>query len=395
MEILDLIERTQPLFSSDVNDYEEQIREIVGDSRFLVIGGAGSIGQAVVKELFSRNPSTLHVVDLSENGLVELVRDLRSSYGYINGDFRTFAVDFGQQEFEAVFSSYGPYDFVVNLAALKHVRSERDPFTLMRLTRVNILNTDRSLRIASEADVGKYFAVSSDKATNPVNMMGASKRIMELFLSSYSGMLNVSTARFANVAFSNGSLLDGFRFRLRKHQPLAAPNDVKRYFVTEKEAGQLCLLSITLGKDGEIFFPKAPEELHMVSFADIAERFLRASGFEPFLCETEEDARAFLSNEKMSKQWPLYVFGSDTTGEKPFEEFYENEKNVDFDSYKNIGIIELKNIIERKKLNTFVEAIDNLLSRGSWTKADLLSAYSSVLPDFIHEEKGRSLDERM
>jgi len=395
MDITRIIDRNRSLFDDDLRTHATELNRIVAESRFLVIGGAGSIGQAVVKELFARSPKALHVVDLSENGLVELVRDIRSSLGYIDGDFRTFAVDYGQPEYEALVAIHGPYDFVANLAALKHVRSERDPFTLMRLTRVNVLNTARSLEIAAGAGVHKYFAVSSDKAANPFNMMGASKRIMEMFLSSGSSRLPVSTARFANVAFSNGSLLDGFRYRLRKGQPLAAPNDVKRYFVTEEEAGRLCLLSIILGEDRDIFFPKAPEELHLVSFADIAQRFLRSQGYEPHLCQSEDEARAYLHDHPESDRWPLFIFSSDTTGEKPFEEFYTNTEDVDWDRFAEVGVVQNNVSVDPTVLQRFTAGINELLSLGHWSKQDLLEAYSWLLPEFAHEEKGRSLDERM
>lgn len=390
-----LIERTKSLFDRDIQSHDTELTETVRNARILVLGGAGSIGQAVVKELFARNPRALHVVDLSENGLVELVRDVRSSLGYIEGDFRTFAVDYGQPEFDALAAAHGPYDYVANLAALKHVRSERDPYTLMRLTRVNVLNTVHSLDVVLNTGVKKYFAVSSDKAANPFNMMGASKRIMEMFLASHQNQMPVSTARFANVAFSNGSLLDGFRYRLRKRQPLAAPSDVKRYFVTEEEAGKLCLLSIVLGDDRDIFFPKAPEELHLVSFADIAKRFLESNGYEPYLCSTEEEAREYLDRSPGTSCWPLFTFISDTTGEKPFEEFYTNVEDVDWDRFSEVGVVRNELDVDPMLLERFVERVQDLLSSGSWTKTDLLDAYGTLLPDFAHEEKGRSLDERM
>ncbi|WP_018526904.1 UDP-N-acetylglucosamine 4,6-dehydratase [Alkalispirochaeta alkalica] len=390
-----LIERTKPLFEQDLHRHSATLSQAVAGARILVIGGAGSIGQAVVKELFARNPRALHVVDLSENGLVELVRDIRSSLGYIEGDFRTFAVDYGQPEFEALVDAHGPYDYVANLAALKHVRSERDPFTLMRLTRVNVLNTVRSIELSVRGGAKKYFAVSSDKAANPFNMMGASKRIMEMYLATHGDAIPVSTARFANVAFSNGSLLDGFRYRLRKNQPLAAPSDVKRYFVTEEEAGRLCLLSIILGNNRDIFFPKAPEELHLVSFADIARRFLLSQGFEPHLCSSEEEAREYLQTNPGNGRWPLFTFTSDTTGEKPFEEFYTNQEDVDWNRFSEVGIVQNDLGTGSELLDRFYTRINDLLAAGTWTKDDLVEAYSWLLPHFAHRETGRSLDERM
>ena len=268
--ILKLIGRERELFSTDIEIAENELSETVRESKFLVLGGAGSIGQAVTKEIFKRNPAKLHVVDISENNLVELVRDIRSSFGYIPGDFRTFALDIGSVEYDAFFKADGGYDYILNLSALKHVRSEKDPYTLMRMVDVNVFNTDKTLKQAIEAGARKYFCVSTDKAANPVNMMGASKRIMEMFLMRRSLQMDISTARFANVAFSDGSLLHGFNQRLEKRQPIVAPNDVRRYFVTPKESGELCLMSCIFGGNRDIFFPKLSEELHLISFADIA-----------------------------------------------------------------------------------------------------------------------------
>ena len=241
--IISLIGRKKELFCADITINQKKLSEIVYKSRFLVLGGAGSIGQAVTKEIFKRNPAKLHVVDISENNLVELVRDIRSSYGYIDGDFQTFALDIGSIEYDAFFKADGQYDYILNLSALKHVRSEKDPYTLMRMIDVNVFNTDKTLKQAIDAGVKKYFCVSTDKAANPVNMMGASKRIMEMFLMRRSLDIEISTARFANVAFSDGSLLHGFNQRLEKRQPIVAPKDVRRYFVTPKESGELCLMS--------------------------------------------------------------------------------------------------------------------------------------------------------
>lgn len=256
MDYLSLIGRNAPLFVTDVFKHDKHLREVVADSRFLVIGGAGSIGQAVTREIFKRAPKVLHVVDISENNMVELVRDIRSTLGYESGDFRTFAIDCGSPEYAALNSSEGPYDYVFNLSALKHVRSEKDPYTLMRMVQVNVFNTLSTLGIARSSGAKKYFCVSTDKAANPVNMMGASKRIMEMFLMRESLTQSISMARFANVAFSDGSLLHGFNQRFAKRQAISAPNDVRRYFVTPQESGELCLLSALLGENRDIFFPK-------------------------------------------------------------------------------------------------------------------------------------------
>ena len=282
MDTLDLIGRTAPLFQSDIQQHESELSSLVQSARFLVIGGAGSIGQAVTREIFKRQPKALHVVDISENNMVELVRDIRSTLGYIDGDFRTFAIDCGSREFVALMAAGPGYDYVLNLSALKHVRSEKDPFTLMRLIEVNVLNTISTIAQARAGGARKYFAVSTDKAANPVNMMGASKRIMEMFLMRASLDLPISTARFANVAFSDGSLLHGFNQRFAKRQPISAPNDVRRYFVTPQESGELCLSSCLLGENRDIFFPRLSEELDLTRFSDIAVRYLESLGFEPY-----------------------------------------------------------------------------------------------------------------
>ena len=242
--------------NANIKNNKLDLENIVSKSKFLVLGGAGSIGQAVTKEIFKRDPLKLHVVDISENNMVELVRDIRSSFGYINGDFQTFALDIGSSEYDAFWEADGEYDYVLNLSALKHVRSEKDPFTLMRMINTNIINTDKTLEQSIAKGVKKYFCVSTDKAANPVNMMGASKRIMEMFIHRKSEQIDVSMARFANVAFSDGSLLHGFNKRIEKKQPIVAPNDIRRYFVIPKESGELCLMSCIFGENRDIFFPK-------------------------------------------------------------------------------------------------------------------------------------------
>jgi FlaA1/EpsC-like NDP-sugar epimerase len=320
MNVLEVIGRTNELFGSDIQTFSGELNDTVSKSKFLIIGGAGSIGQAVTREIFKRDPEVIHVVDISENNMVELVRDLRSTLGYGSGEFRTFAIDCGSVEFEALMTEEGPYDYVFNLSALKHVRSEKDPYTLMRMIMVNVFNTIKTLRLAKKMNAKKYFCVSTDKAANPVNMMGASKRIMEMFLMRESLTQDISMARFANVAFSDGSLLHGFNQRIAKKQPFSAPNDVRRYFVTAQESGELCLLSGLLGNNRDIFFPKLSEHLHLITFSEIAVRYLRERGYEPYECESEEEARDRADELIANKQWPCYFFNSDTTGEKDFEE---------------------------------------------------------------------------
>lgn len=393
--ILYLIGRNKELFSQDIPQHETQLRQIVSSSRFLVIGGAGSIGQAVTKEIFKRNPLKLHVVDISENNMVELVRDIRSSYGYIDGDFQTFALDIGSDLYDAFIKADGQYDYVLNLSALKHVRSEKDPFTLMRMCDVNIFNTDKTLQQSIQKGVKKYFCVSTDKAANPVNMMGASKRIMEMFLMRRSKEIAISTARFANVAFSDGSLLHGFNQRIQKRQPIVAPNDIKRYFVTPQESGELCLMSCIFGENRDIFFPKLSEALHLITFADIAVKYLKNLGYEPYLCESEDEARELSKTLPDQGQWPCLFTASDTTGEKDFEEFFTDNEVLDMERFHNLGIIKNDPLYDEYKLNHFTETIDRMKADMRWTKEQIVELFFEMIPDFGHKETGKYLDGKM
>ena len=392
---LSLIGREHELFSDDISNNELEFFEIIRNSRFLVLGGAGSIGQAVTKEIFKRNPAKLHVVDISENNLVELVRDIRSSYGYIDGDFQTFALDIGSIEYDAFFKADGQYDYILNLSALKHVRSEKDPYTLMRMIDVNVFNTDKTLRQAIDAGVKKYFCVSTDKAANPVNMMGASKRIMEMFLMRRSLDIEISTARFANVAFSDGSLLHGFNQRLEKRQPIVAPKDVRRYFVTPKESGELCLMSCIFGDNRDIFFPKLSEELHLISFADIAVKYLEQKGLEPVLCHDEDEARELAKTLPEQGKWPCLFTNSDTTGEKDFEEFYTDQEVLDMDRFNNLGIIKNEAAYDEALLDEFEERISLMKKNLAWSKDDLVQMFFRMIPGFGHKETGKYLDSKM
>lgn len=405
--MLHLIGREKELFTEDIRNHQKELERIVSDSRFLVIGGAGSIGQAVTKEIFKRNPKKLHVVDISENNMVELVRDIRSSFGYITGDFQTFALDVGSIEYDAFFEADGKYDYVLNLSALKHVRSEKDPYTLMRMIDVNIFNTDKTIQQSINKGVKKYFCVSTDKAANPVNMMGASKRIMEMFVNRRSKDMKVSMARFANVAFSDGSLMYGFDQRIKKRQPIVAPNDIRRYFVTPRESGELCLMSCIFGENRDIFFPKLSEDLHLITFSEIAERYLKANGYEAHICETEEEARSFFSKsdsyhpelacpERSRREaWPCLFTKSDTTGEKDIEEFFTDKETLNMQSFENIGVIKNELNFDNKKLDDFVTAISGMKSAKSWNKEDLTKLFFKMIPDFGHKEIGKYLDSKM
>ena len=393
--ILNLIGRTKNLFNEDIKKYNKELTKIVANSSFLVIGGAGSIGQAVTKEIFKRDPKKLHVVDISENNMVELVRDIRSSFGYIDGEFATFALDIGSCEYDAFIKADGKYDYVLNLSALKHVRSEKDQFTLMRMIETNIFNTDKTLKQSIEKGTKKYFCVSTDKAANPVNMMGASKRIMEMFVMRKSKQIDVSMARFANVAFSDGSLLYGFNQRIQKQQPFVAPNDIKRYFVTPQESGELCLMSCIFGENRDIFFPKLSENLHLITFSEIAVKYLENLGYKPYLCTNEEEARKLTKTLPSQGRWPCLFTSSDTTGEKDFEEFFTQNETLDMNRFENLGVIKNKAIYNEDKLNYFEKTIKNYKQNLSWTKEDIVKEFFTMIPDFGHKETGKYLDGKM
>lgn len=395
MDILGLIGRDKYLFTNDILDHASELTKEVSNSRFLVLGGAGSIGQAVTKEIFKRNPKKLHVVDISENNMVELVRDIRSSFGYIDGDFQTFALDIGSLEYDAFIKEDGLYDYVLNLSALKHVRSEKDAFTLMRMVDVNIFNTDKTIQQSIKSGVKKYFCVSTDKAANPVNMMGASKRIMEMFLMRNSEKISISTARFANVAFSDGSLLHGFNQRIQKRQPIVAPNDIKRYFVTPQESGELCLMSCIFGENRDIFFPKLSESLHLITFAEIAVRYLKQQGYKPYLCTSEDEARDLAKSLPETGYWPCLFTESDTTGEKDFEEFFTEAEILDMERYENLGVI--KNVLsyDAELLALFEKSIREMKQQLAWSKEDILQLFVKMLPVFSHKEMGKYLDSKM
>ena len=395
MNILKLIGRRQELFFSDVSRHEDFLCEIITSSKFLVIGAAGSIGQAVTKEIFKRNPKCLHAVDISENNLVELVRQLRSTTGYIDGEFKTFAIDCGSKEYSALVKHNSKYDYILNLSALKHVRNEKDPYSLMRMIQVNIFNTIKTLKLAQALKVKKYFCVSTDKATNPINMMGASKRIMEMFLARESKKIRISTARFANVAFSDGSLLHGFKNRLSHKQPISAPNDVRRYFLTPEESGELCLFSSLLGENMETFFPKLSDDLKLTKFSDIAIRFLESYGYQAFECATENEARNRVEELLKQKKWPVYFFESDTTGEKDFEEFFTEKEKCDLERYEAIGVINNNNEFNTELLDVFEKKIKQWVSNGEYDRSKIIALFNQTLENFNHKETGKFLDNRM
>jgi FlaA1/EpsC-like NDP-sugar epimerase len=394
-DVLAIIGRQQPLFVNDVHRLGQAMGEAVAGARFLVVGGAGSIGGEVVRELFRRRPRALHVVDISENNLAELVRDIRSSLGYIEGDFRTFALDGSSAEFDALVAANGPYDYVLNFSALKHVRSEKDAFTLMRMIRVNVFNTEHVVRHAARMKAKKHFCVSTDKAFNPVSMMGASKHIMEMFLMRYADSVPVSTARFANVAFSDGSLPHAWTLRIAKRQPLVAPDDVRRYFVTAAEGAVLCMMSTFFGGNRELFFPRLSPELHLERFSDLARRYLGHLGYEPVECATEDEARARVAELIPRRRWPCYFFRTETTGEKEVEEFHTKDQAVDWSRFEDIGVVANDVQWDAATLDRFASEIQDMLRSGQWTKAQLVDLFNRTLSRFDHKETFKYLDDRM
>jgi FlaA1/EpsC-like NDP-sugar epimerase len=395
MSYLNLINRTHKLFEDDITKSESELQKEISNSNFLVLGGAGTIGQAVTKEIFKRNPKKLHVVDISENNLVELVRDIRSSFGYIDGDFKTFVLDIGSNEYDALIESDGDFDYVLNLSALKHVRSEKDPFTLMRMIQVNILNTIKTIEQSIANGTKKYFCVSTDKAANPVNMMGGSKRIMEMFLMKKSKEIKISTARFANVAFSDGSLLHGFDQRIKKMQPIAAPSDIRRYFVIPEESGELCLMSTIFGENRDIYFPKLEENLHLISFADIAKRYLDSLGYTPHLCKDEDEARSEVTKLVSEKKWPCLFSESNTTGEKSYEEFYTENETLNMETYNKLGVIKNQPSFDDEKLTHFLDTISKMRTSKKWNKEEIVALFHHMIPNFGHVEANKFLDSKM
>jgi FlaA1/EpsC-like NDP-sugar epimerase len=389
--------RPKSLFSDDIASNTDLLFERIKGKSALVIGGAGSIGSSYIKALLRFQPGRLVVVDINENGLTELTRDLRSTKGLIvPPNYLTYPVNFGDAVFDKIVTKEGPFDIVANFAAHKHVRSEKDQFSIEAMVENNVLKAVHLLDLLKENPPNHFFCVSTDKAANPVNVMGASKKLMEEVILAYSRTIPITTARFANVAFSNGSLPAGFLERLMKRQPLSAPNDVKRYFVSPEESGQICLLACMLGNSGEIFFPKLNEKSDMRRFSEIANNLLSEMGWEAETCATEEEAKAKAADlDTGQNKYPVYYFASDTSGEKPFEEFYTGHETVDFNRFKSLGVI----------LNAPSQAIENiqemyislkqLFSRKDIHKADIVALIQHYIPNFEHIETGKGLDQKM
>lgn len=388
--------RSKSMFLKDISDHKEQLSEKIAGKKVLVIGGAGSIGSSFIKAMLPFKPEALVVVDTNENALAELTRDLRSTKGmYVPEDYIPYPMDFASPVFEKMFRSRGGFDIVGNFSAHKHVRSEKDIYSVEALLQNNVLHAKKLLDLLAEYPPEEYFCVSTDKAANPVNIMGASKRIMEDVIFSYSDKFPVKTARFANVAFSNGSLPAGFLSRIQKLQPLSAPSDVKRYFVSPEESGQICMLSCMIGANREIFFPRLEEE-QMMTFDKIATALLEEYGYEVLQCESDEEAIEKAEALKAgSMRYPVHYSVSDTSGEKAYEEFYVESEKVDLARLKALGVITDKKIPDKNKIQKLFDQLTAAFERVETTKEDIVKIMHEYLPEFQHMEAGKSLDSKM
>ncbi|MBP3683820.1 MAG: polysaccharide biosynthesis protein [Oscillospiraceae bacterium] len=388
--------RKESMFTADIQNNYAQLKNKISGKTVLVIGGAGSIGSSFIRAILPFKPASLVVVDVNENGLAELTRDLRSTKDmFVPENYVTYPMDFATSVFEKMFRSHKGFDIVANFSAHKHVRSEKDIFSVEALIRNNVLNARKLLELLCVFPPEVYFCVSTDKAANPVSIMGASKRIMEDVIFSYSDKFPVKTARFANVAFSNGSLPDGFLARIQKGQPISAPSDVKRYFVSPEESGQICMLAAMLGNNREIFFPKL-REAQMMSFDKIATSLLQAYGYEVLLCDSDEEAIEKAEALKNgSRRYPVHYSGSDTSGEKPYEEFFTVQESVDMSRLFALGVVTEKEVPDREHINTLFESLDKAFRSESVEKEDIVRIIRSYLPNFGHIETGKSLDSKM
>ncbi len=398
--------RPVSMFAADIEANKKTLSQEIEDKKVCVIGGAGSIGSSFIKAVLRFEPKSVVVVDLNENGLAELVRDVRSTEGlYVPNEFRCYTLNFADPIFERIFREEKGFDIVANFSAHKHVRSEKDKYSVQALIENNDIKAKKLMDLLTVYPPKHFFCVSTDKAANPVNIMGASKRIMEDLVMAYNKYFKVTTARFANVAFSNGSLPDGWIHRLQKKQPLAAPSDVRRYFVSPEESGQICMLACILGKGGEVFFPKLGED-QMLTFSSICDDFITANGLQKDPCSTDEEAKrkAALLKEENSQlstlnsqlpKYPTVYFGSDTTGEKSYEEFYVPGEKIDMQRFQALGVVEQTTRHEMDEVNTFFENLEAIFHKEDFTKAQVVEAIKEFIPNFEHEEKGKNLDQKM
>ena len=390
-----VVEREESLFAKDIERFSPRLTEEIRGKRVLVIGGAGSIGSSFIKAVLRFEPAALVVVDLNENGLAELTRDLRSTYGLkVPPVYLTYTLDFADPIFEDIFRDFGGFDIVANFSAHKHVRSEKDRYSVEALLKNNVIKAKKLLDLLKEFPPKHFFCVSTDKAANPVNVMGASKRIMEDLIMCYNPFFKVTTARFANVAFSNGSLPASFFERMMKNQPLVAPKDVRRFFVSMEESGQICMLACVLGNPGEIFFPKLGEE-KMKRFSEICDAFLQESGYRKREFSSEEEAKKFAAENLPGKEYPVIYFESDTTGEKDYEEFVVEGETADTDRFESLGVILDSPRKSLTEVDALIKNLEDIFADRSFTKARIVDCLRDFLPNFEHEEKGKNLDEKM
>ena len=396
--------RPSSMFEPDIKANADTLTREIKGKKVCVIGGAGSIGSSFIKAVLRFEPASVVVVDLNENGLAELVRDVRSTNGlYVPDEFRCYTLNFADPIFERIFREEKGFDIVANFSAHKHVRSEKDRYSVQALIENNDIKAKKLMDLLTVYPPKHFFCVSTDKAANPVNIMGASKRIMEDLVMAYNKYFKVTTARFANVAFSNGSLPDGWIHRLQKKQPLAAPSDVKRYFVSPEESGQICMLACILGKGGEVFFPKLGED-QMLTFSSICDKFVTANGLEKDPCTTDAEAKkkaAAIDNGQWSMingqslKYPTVYFKSDTTGEKSFEEFFVPGEKIDMQRFQALGVVEQTTRHEMSEVNGFFDKLEGIFAKEDFTKAQVVEAIKEFIPNFQHEEKGKNLDQKM
>jgi FlaA1/EpsC-like NDP-sugar epimerase len=388
--------RQKSMFLTDIENNSERIRKEVEGKSLCVIGGAGSIGSSFIRAILPFRPSKLVVIDLNENGLAELTRDLRSTYGmYVPEEYRAYTLNFADPIFARIFREEKGFDIVANFSAHKHVRSEKDKYSVQALIENNDIKAKRFMDLLCEYPPKHFFCVSTDKAANPVNIMGASKRVMEDMVMAYSDRFPVTTARFANVAFSNGSLPDGWIARLMKQQPIASPVDVKRYFVSPEESGQICMLACVLGDSGEVFFPKLGED-QMITFSSFCEKFIETAGYTGKICASDDEAKRIASERSEDdKEYPVVYFNSDTTGEKSYEEFYVPGERINMERFSALGVIEETHRRPMEEVNEFFEKLEGIFHKDDFTKAEIVEALKEFLPNFEHEEKGRNLDQKM
>lgn len=395
--------RPVSMFAADIEANKETLTKEIEDKKVCVIGGAGSIGSSFIKAVLRFKPKSVVVVDLNENGLAELVRDVRSTEGlYVPDEFRCYTLNFADPIFERIFREEKGFDIVANFSAHKHVRSEKDKYSVQALIENNDIKAKKLMDLLTVYPPKHFFCVSTDKAANPVNIMGASKRIMEDLVMAYNDKFKVTTARFANVAFSNGSLPDGWIHRLQKKQPLAAPSDVKRYFVSPEESGQICMLACILGKGGEVFFPKLGED-QMLTFSSICDKFVTANGMEKDPCSSDAEAKhkaAQLDPETWNlkleaPKYPTVYFKSDTTGEKAYEEFYVPGEKINMERFNALGVVEETIRRPMSEVNAFFEKLEAIFHQDDFTKVQVVEAIKEFIPNFEHEEKGRNLDQKM